>query len=220
MLDRGAASAAGDGNRAVIAAGCASGLNPIDREKHAGRGTCYKRHPCNMRREPRMTDSTDAGRNPVFGFLAWVVTVALAAGLAAIAAADAVALYAGLVKPEWAPPSSIFAPVWAVLYLLMAIAAWLVWRSRGFGGAPVALTLFLVQLAENVLWSWLFFGWRQGLLALVDIVALLALIAATVVAFWRVRPLAGALLLPYLVWTAYVAVLSYWVWMLNPDLLA
>ncbi|MPZ44260.1 MAG: tryptophan-rich sensory protein [Betaproteobacteria bacterium] len=166
-----------------------------------------------------MTASNDAGWNPVFGFLAWLVTVALAAGLAAIASADAPELYARLVKPEWAPPASIFGPAWMVLYFLMAMAAWLVWRDRGFARAPLALGLFLVQLVANALWSWLFFAWRQGLLALVDIVVLAALIVVTIAAFWRIRPLAGALLLPYLAWVVYAAVLNYRVWQLNPDLL-
>jgi tryptophan-rich sensory protein len=77
-----------------------------------------------------------------------------------------------------------------------------------------------VQLAANALWSWLFFAWRQGLLAFIDIVVLAALIVATIVAFWRIRPLAGMLLLPYLAWVVYAAVLNHQVWLLNPDLLA
>jgi tryptophan-rich sensory protein len=167
-----------------------------------------------------MSASNDAGWNRLLGLVAWLVTVALAAGLATIASIDASQLYGQLAKPGWAPAASLFAPVWTVLYLLMAIAAWLVWRSRGFEGAPVALTLFLLQLAANALWSWLFFAWRQGLLAFVDIVVLAVLVAAVIVAFWRIRPLAGVLLLPYLAWVVYAAVLNYQVWLLNPDLLA
>lgn len=166
-----------------------------------------------------MTASNDPGWNRTLGFLAWLVTVALAAGLAAIASVDAPEFYAELAKPQWAPPSAIFGPVWTVLYLMMAIAAWLVWRDRGFSGAPLALTLFLVQLVVNALWSWLFFAWRQGMLAFVDIVVLLVLIVATAAAFWRIRPLAGALLLPYLAWVAYALALNYQVWQLNPELL-
>ena len=102
----------------------------------------------------------------------------------------------------------------------MAVAAWLVWRARGFAGAPVALGLFLVQLALNALWSWLFFAWREGAAALADIVILTVLVAIVAVAFWRVRPLAGALLVPYLAWLVYAAVLNYRVWQLNPGGLA
>jgi tryptophan-rich sensory protein len=167
-----------------------------------------------------MAASDDAGWSRTLGFIAWLVTVALAAGLATIASMDAPGFYAQLVKPQWAPPAAIFGPVWMVLYLLMALSAWLVWRSRGFAGAPLALGLFLVQLAVNALWSWLFFAWRTGLWAFVDIVLLLVLVAATTVAFWRIRPLAGALLLPYLAWVAYALALNYQVWRLNPDLLA
>jgi tryptophan-rich sensory protein len=167
-----------------------------------------------------MTASNDAGWNRTLGLVAWMVTVALAAGLATLASIDAAEFYGRLAKPQWAPPSSIFGPVWTILYLLMALAAWLVWRSRGFAEAPVALTLFLVQLLVNALWSWLFFAWRQGLLAFVDIVVLLVLIVATIAAFWRIRPLAGMLLLPYLAWVVYAAVLNYSVWQLNPDLLS
>lgn len=167
-----------------------------------------------------MNASESGGLSRLWGFLAWLVTVALAAGLAAIASVDAPELYARLVKPDWAPPAGAFGPVWTLLYLLMAIAAWLVWRARGFAGAPVALGLFLLQLAANALWSWLFFEWRQGLLAFVDIALLTVALIATTVAFWRIRPLAGALLLPYLGWTLYAAALNYRVWQLNPDLLA
>jgi tryptophan-rich sensory protein len=167
-----------------------------------------------------MSATNDAGWNRVLGFLAWLVTVVLAAGLATLASVDAERFYGQLAKPDWAPGSGIFAPVWTVLYLLMAVAAWLVWRARGFAGAPVALGLFLVQLALNALWSWLFFAWREGAAALADIVILTVLVAIVAVAFWRVRPLAGALLVPYLAWLVYAAVLNYRVWQLNPGGLA
>jgi tryptophan-rich sensory protein len=113
----------------------------------------------------------------------------------------------------------VFGPVWTVLYALMGIAAWLVWRNGGFGAAPTALTLFLVQLGFNALWSWLFFGWNRGAWAFADILLLWALILATLIAFWRIRPLAGVLLLPYLVWVSFAAVLNYFVWQLNPQIL-
>ena len=166
-----------------------------------------------------MSATNDAGWNRVLGFLAWLVTVVLAAGLATLASVDAERFYGQLAKPDWAPGSGIFAPVWTVLYLLMAVAAWLVWRARGFAGAPVALGLFLVQLALNALWSWLFFAWREGGAALADIVILTVLVAVVTVAFWRIRPLAGALLAPYLAWLVYAAALNYRVWQLNPGVL-
>jgi tryptophan-rich sensory protein len=153
------------------------------------------------------------------GLVAWLAIGFLAAGLGAAASIDAGPFYAQLVRPAWAPPASLFGPVWTALYALMAIAAWLAWRVGGFRAARAALTLFLVQLALNALWSWLFFAWHRGGLALADIVLLWAAIVATLVAFWRIRPLAGALLVPYLLWVGFATALNYAVWRLNPQLL-
>lgn len=153
------------------------------------------------------------------GLLAWLAVTFVAAALGAVASADAPAFYAQLDRPAWAPPASVFGPVWSALYLLMGVAAWLVWRERGAGGARAALGIYLVQLAANALWSWLFFGWHLGALAFVDVLLLWALIAVTIVAFWRIRPLAGALLLPYLAWVSFAAALTWAVWQRNPGLL-
>jgi tryptophan-rich sensory protein len=79
--------------------------------------------------------------------------------------------------------------------------------------------LFLLQLVFNALWSWLFFAWNLGVLALADIVVLWILIAATLVSFWRVRPVAGVLLMPYLLWVSFAAILNYSLWQLNPQVL-
>jgi tryptophan-rich sensory protein len=101
----------------------------------------------------------------------------------------------------------------------MGISSWLVWREQK-SGSRAALRLYIVQLAANALWSWLFFAWHRGQWAFVEIVILWFLIVATVVSFWRIRVLAGALLLPYLLWVSFAAVLAYHVWQLNPKLLA
>lgn len=122
-------------------------------------------------------------------------------------------------RPDWAPPGSVFGPVWTVLYVLMGIAAWLVWRVAGFRAARPALTLFVLQLALNALWSWLFFSWHRGDIAFAEVVLLWAFIAATMIAFWRIRPLAGALLVPYLLWVTFATVLNYALWRLNPQLM-
>lgn len=151
-----------------------------------------------------------------------LVSVAIcfaAAAIGGVASASAPEFYRELVLPAWAPPAWVFGPVWTVLYLLMGVAAWLVWRERGFGGARTALGLFLVQLAANALWSWLFFAWQLGALATLEILVLWGLILATTVAFWRVRPLAGALLLPYLAWVSFASVLCFAIWRANPQLL-
>lgn len=124
------------------------------------------------------------------------------------------AWYDGLEKPSFNPPSWVFGPVWTTLYILMGVAAWLVWeryRDRARG----ALTLFVVQLIFNAAWSALFFGAQAPGLAFAEILVLWALILATVVAFWRWRPVAGALLLPYLAWVSFAAVLNFSLWRLN-----
>jgi tryptophan-rich sensory protein len=132
---------------------------------------------------------------------------------------QAASFYGQLAQPSWAPPASVFGPVWSVLYAMMGIAAWLVWREGGFAARRRALTVFVVQLALNALWSWLFFAWHHGALALLDIALLWVLIVVTIVLFWRVRPLAGALLLPYLAWVSFASALNYAVWQLNPQVL-
>lgn len=155
----------------------------------------------------------------ILGFVTWLAVSFIAAAVGSAASIQAGPFYAQLVRPEWAPPSDVFGPVWTILYALMGIAAWLVWRVGGFRAARTALTLFLVQLVVNALWSWLFFGWHLGGAAFADIVLLWVLIIATLVAFWRVRPLAGVLLIPYLLWVSFASALNYSVWQLNPQLL-
>lgn len=142
-----------------------------------------------------------------------------AAAIGGLATRRAPEFYEALSQPSWAPPASLFGPVWTVLYALMAIAVWLVWKERSAAGAGTALTLFLVQLALNALWSWLFFAWQLGTAARVEIVVLLVVIALTIAAFWRVRPLAGALMLPYLAWVAYATALTFALVRQNPGIL-
>lgn len=163
-------------------------------------------------------------RTPFFkqllGLAMWLLISFTAAAIGAFASANAGAFYQQLLRPDWAPPGWLFGPVWTVLYLCMGIAAWLVWREQGFRRDGAALTLFLIQLAINALWTWLFFVWHQGLLAFVEILILWALIAGTMVAFWRVRPLAGVLLFPYLLWVTLATALTYATWQLNPQVLS
>lgn len=123
--------------------------------------------------------------------------------------------YEALVEPAWAPPGWLFGPVWTVLYLLMGIAAWLVWRERGWSGARGVLTLFVVHLAFNGLWTWLFFAWGLRGWAFAEILVLWLLIAAVLAGFWRVRRLAGLLLVPYLAWVTFAAALNFAIWRLN-----
>lgn len=120
--------------------------------------------------------------------------------------------YAQLRKPTWTPPAWMFGPVWTLLYVAMAVAAWLAWR-RGHGSeAGFAVALWILQLAANAAWSWLFFGRRQIGAALADLGVLLALIAATTAAFFRVDAVAGGLMTPYLAWTAFAGALNLSIW--------
>ena len=124
--------------------------------------------------------------------------------------------YGSLIKPALTPPAWIFGPVWTLLYTMMAMAAWLVWRRHGLADAIGPLGLFLGQLALNALWSYLFFGLQRPGLAFIDIVALWVAILATLIAFWRFHPPAGLLLLPYLLWVSFAIYLNFQFWRLNP----
>jgi tryptophan-rich sensory protein len=124
--------------------------------------------------------------------------------------------YASLRKPAWTPPAWLFAPVWTLLYLMMSVAVWLVWRERGFGaGAVLPLTLFAVQLILNAIWSIIFFGRRRPDLALVEIFFLWAAIFATMLSFWRVSRPAAWLMWPYLLWVTLAGFLNLSIWKLN-----
>lgn len=151
------------------------------------------------------------------GLLAWLLAAFAAGAVGAVASVDAASFYAQLSKPSWAPPASVFGPVWSALYALMGVSAWLVWRSPGTKG--VALGLFGAQLAANALWSWMFFAWHRGALSAVEVLVLLALIVATAVAFWRISRLAALLLVPYLLWVSFASVLTWTLWRANPGLL-
>jgi len=156
-------------------------------------------------------------RTQALGLVAWFAVCFAAAAIGSVATLQAQTFYVQLARPDWAPPPTVFGPVWSLLYGLMAWAAWMVWRERGFAAQRGALLLFLVQLAVNALWSWLFFAWHKGAGSFADIVLLWVLIVATVIAFWRIKPVAGALLLPYLAWVSFATALNFSVWQLNPQ---
>ena len=149
----------------------------------------------------------------------WLLACFATGAVGALASIDAAAFYAQLVQPPWSPPAWLFGPAWTVLFVLMAVAAWLVWREHGAAAAGPALRLFVVQLVANALWSWLFFAWRLGGLAFAEVVVLWLLIAATAWRFWRLHRLAALLLAPYLAWVAFAAALNFTLWRLNPTLL-
>lgn len=123
--------------------------------------------------------------------------------------------YATLAQPAWSPPNWVFGPVWSLLYLAMAIAAWLVWRRVGFPRAASALNLFAIQLVLNVCWSAIFFGLHRPGLAFAEILLLGLAILATMVAFRSLSRAAAWLMAPYLLWVAFAAVLNFSIWRLN-----
>lgn len=166
-----------------------------------------------------MHQLTISRTHQALGLFGWQLLTFTAAAVGGFAPADAGAFYGELVRPSWAPPGWLFGPVWSVLYGLMGISAWLVWRARGFAGARSALLVFAFQLAVNALWSWLFFVWRQGDLAFAEIILLWILIAATIGLFWQVSRLSAALLFPYLGWVSFASALTLSLWRLNPGAL-
>jgi benzodiazapine receptor len=123
--------------------------------------------------------------------------------------------YPGLVKPSFNPPNWIFGPVWSALYFAMAVAAWLVWRRRGAQAVGLALSLYAAQLILNVAWSGLFFALQSPGVAFGEVLLFWGAILATLVTFWRVDRLAGALFVPYLAWVSFAAVLNLAIWQLN-----
>jgi len=133
--------------------------------------------------------------------IAILVICFAAAGLGSVATTPNIPTwYATLAKPSWNPPNWLFGPVWTILYLCMAVAAWLIWRQGGLRQARWPLTLFAVQLALNAAWSWIFFWFHLPGAAFIEVLALLAAIAVTTIAFWPRSLGAGVLMLPYLAW--------------------
>ncbi len=158
-----------------------------------------------------------SGGRSALGLALWLAASFTAAGLGSIATAAGVAdWYPTLAKPAWTPPSWLFGPVWTFLYGAMAVAAWIVWKRAGrFSDAREALSLHLLQLALNALWSWLFFGLRRPGLAAVEIVLLWIAIAATLAAFAKRSRLAAALYVPYFLWVTFAAALNLAIWARN-----
>ena len=160
----------------------------------------------------------NARRNPAWQALVlglFYLACFLAAGLGSLFTMVSVgSWYAGLAKPSWNPPGWVFGPVWTVLYAMMAVAGWLVWR-KGQPASWHALRWFAVQLVLNVGWSAIFFGLQMPGLAFAEILGLWLAIAATLMTSWRVSRAAGILLAPYLLWVSFAAVLNFAIWRLN-----
>ena len=147
----------------------------------------------------------------LFGFV--VVSLGVGAVAGSITAPAIPSWYAGLVKPPFNPPDTIFAPVWSALYVLMAVSAWRVWLKTGFKCREMAL--YAVQLTLNFAWSFIFFGAHALVAALIELVVLLAFIVVTMLSFWRKDRIAGALFVPYAAWVSFAGVLNAALWRLN-----
>ncbi len=136
-------------------------------------------------------------------------------GAASGIAASPGAWYAELNKPDWTPPGWVFGPVWTILYAIMGVSTWLVWRRRHEAAVVWPLTAFGVQLVLNLIWSPLFFGLQRPDLAFFDIAVLLVAIVATIALFARVSRPAAVLLTPYLAWVLFAAALNFTIWRMN-----
>jgi benzodiazapine receptor len=148
----------------------------------------------------------------LFGFLVFTLAIGFVAGQ--VTAPNIPTWYADLAKPSFNPPNWVFAPVWTTLYVFIAVAAWRIWLKAGWRARGLAL--WLIQLALNFAWSFLFFGAHAPGAALADLVVLWLAIISTIAVFWRTDRAAGLLLMPYLLWVSFAGVLNYWVWQLNP----
>ena len=123
--------------------------------------------------------------------------------------------YDHLIKPSWMPPDEVFPWVWSVLYVLMGVAAWLVWQRRELKGALLPLVFFIIQLVLNAAWSWIFFGLKRPDLALVDAGLLWVAVLITMMLFLRQYLFAGVLFVPYLLWVSFAVMLNFSIWRLN-----
>lgn len=161
--------------------------------------------------QPSLSPAAQAG-----GLIVFLTICFIAAAIGGIVTGPAIdGWYETLEKPFWQPPAWVFGPVWTVLYLLMAIAAWLVWRPAGARSAAVPLSLFMVQLVLNVAWSWIFFYLQRPGWAVLELIVLWVAIALTTLAFSRRSTVAAGLMLPYLGWVTFAGVLNFTIWRLN-----
>ena len=147
------------------------------------------------------------------GLVGWIVICFIAAGIGAYF--EPGVWYESLNKPGWTPPNWVFPVVWPVLYIMMAVAAWLIWKEYGFQLAREELRWFTIQFTLNAAWSWIFFGEHLIGTALGEILLLWIAILFTTMLFWKKNSFAGLLLLPYLLWISYASALNYAIFQMN-----
>ena len=150
------------------------------------------------------------------GLIVILIVCQATGGLGAIATTPQIdTWYAQLNKPSWNPPPWVFGPVWTTLFVLMGIAAWLVWKQGGFKAARLPLSLFGMQLLLNLAWSWIFFHFHAMGIAFFELLALWVAIAACIATFWNKSKVGAMLLLPYLAWVSFAGLLNFTLWQLN-----
>lgn len=155
-------------------------------------------------------------RARLVGLVVFLFACLGAGGLGAIATTPEIdGWYRTIEKPAWNPPDYVFGPVWTTLFVMMAVAAWLIWQSAGWKAAALPMTLFGIQLALNVGWSWIFFGMHAPGWAFAEIIILWLAIAATTATFFKRSPIAGWLMVPYLSWVSFASVLNFTIWQMN-----
>jgi tryptophan-rich sensory protein len=172
-----------------------------------------------MAGEPDFMEYADPGKPQSYGKLIAAVLLCLVLGSmgSLVTATGSGSWYESLEKPVFSPPNWVFGPVWTTLFILMGIALYFVWQSgTERRDVQIALAVFGIQFALNILWSFFFFGMQSPLLGLVDIVLLWIMIAVTIVLFYQIRKIAGYLLIPYIVWVTIATALNYSIYILNP----
>ncbi|RPI78588.1 MAG: tryptophan-rich sensory protein [Desulfobacteraceae bacterium] len=154
--------------------------------------------------------------HPLFGLALWLGLCLAMMVTGALFTTPAIpGWYSGLKKPVWTPPSWVFGPVWFILYFLMALAAWLVWKQENLPLFHWPLVVFVIQLGLNLGWSYIFFGLQKPGMAFGEIVFLWSAILITLASFWPINRFAGFLLLPYFIWVTFAAFLNFSIWRLN-----
>jgi len=153
-------------------------------------------------------------RNQWLVLAGFIVLCIVTGGIGGFATQDAIdGWYNTIAKPWWTPPNAIFGPVWTLLYVMMAVAAWLVWKTKDRLGP--AMLLFAAQLGFNLLWSLLFFGARSPGMALIEVIFLWSSVLLTMLAFFGRQRTAGWLFVPYLAWVSFAAILNLAIWRMN-----
>jgi len=155
----------------------------------------------------------------ILGLFGWLILCFSASFIGALGSMNAPTFYGHLDQPSWAPEPWLFGPVWTVLYTMMAISVWQIWRKGTLSENKWPLFVFIIQLILNALWSWVFFAWQLGGLAFAEIVLLGGGIVLTMSVFWKKDCIASILLLPYLLWVCFAALLNFTLWQMNPTIL-